>query len=606
MVHRCFVVYGIGVVSAIASLLPVPSLRAAGERGLHDFAQIYVDQYFEPSAHLALSEAAKGKSQALAHYALGRGLEVRGRTAEAIDAYSEVLRHQPDQFFLARKTAHLLAREGRQEEALALLEESLERNAGHPYAHIALSEYLATYQGSDPAGLARSIAVIEAAVARFPDNPAIYEHLVKLLLSADRRDDARAAVVAAAERGSSDPHFWLRLGRLAIRVLPPGEEGRRPDTALVDDIHAKALEFADGKVEVIEKVAEYYHAAGQFDRAIAAYAGILERHPDRLDLRERLARAYGAKGDGEKEIETYRSIVEIDPENADVHKRIAGIFLQSERYKEAIPHLRAALAITKGGVEEYSALGRMMLDQKEFEASVEFLEATAYLFPESADFPFLLTFAFAGEERWEEALKQFEKTRELAGEAQPHLLNEYFYFRYAAAHERSGHFDKAEDLFRKTIEMIAKNDPDDKNQEFTATVYNYLGYMWLENDMKIDEAGELIKTAVELAPESGAIADSLGWFYFKKGQYEAAKDELLRAEALIEQEDAVIYDHIGQVFHQLGDMEKAVEYLEKAVALDPEKEEYAERLDEYKAGGPKKSEAPAASVPEAVPPTPGA
>lgn len=606
LVHRCFVVYGSGLIAALLTLLPVPSLRADGARTLDDFAQIYVSQYFEPDEHLALSDASKDKSQALAHYALGRGLEVRGRTEEAIAAYSEVLRHQPDQFFLARKTAHLLAREGRQEEALALLEESLERNAGHPYAHISLSEYLATYHGGDPVGLARAIEVVENAVALFPDNPAVYEHLVKLLVSADRRDDARAAVMTAAKRDNDDPHFWLRLGRLAVRVMPSSENGGTPDTSLVDGIYAKALDFSEGKAEVIEKVAEYYHAAGQLDRAISAYAGILQSQPDRLDLRERLARAYGAKGDGEKEIETYRSIVEIDPENADIHKRIAGILLQSERHKEAIPHLQAALSITKGSAEEYRALGAMMIDLKEHEASVEFLEAAAYLFPEAADFPFLLTFAFAGGERWEEALKQFEKTLDLAGEAQPHLLNEHFYFRYAAAHERHGNFGKAEDLFRKTIEMIAKNDPNDENQEFTATVYNYLGYMWLENDMKIDEAGELIKTAVELDPDSGAIADSLGWFYFKKGKYEEAKDELLRAETLIEQEDAVIYDHIGQVFHQLGDREKAVEYLEKAVALDPEKEEYAERLDEYKTSGPKKSETPAASASEAVPSAPGA
>ncbi len=96
-------------------------------------------------------------------------------------------------------------------------------------------------------------------------------------------------------------------------------------------------------------------------------------------------------------------------------------------------------------------------------------------------------------------------------------MNEGFYFRYAAAHERRKDFAKAEELFRKTIEMIAKNDPADENKEFTATVYNYLGYMWVENDMKIDEAGELIKTAAELDPESGAIADSLGWFPLQEG-----------------------------------------------------------------------------------------
>ncbi len=605
LVHRCFVAYGLAGFLA-STLVGGASLLADEGRTLDDFAQIYVGQYFEPAERLKLSEEARRKSQALAHYALGRGFESRGRAEDAVEAYTEVLRHQPDQFFLARKTAYLLARSGRQEEALKLLEESLARNPDEPYAHISLSEYLATYHGNDPAGLKRAFEVIEGAVSRFPDEPAVYEHLVKLFLSADRRDEARVIVSGAAKRDNRDPVFWLRLGRLAVRIWPGGEGAAPADADLINGIYAKAREFAGEDGRVVETVGDFYHASGQFDLAIEVYTPLIGAHPDRLDLRQKLAQVYAAKGDREMEVKTLQEIVEIDAENAEIHKRIAGIFLQTERYKEAIPHLRAALAITKGSVEEYNALARMMIEQKEHDAAIEFLEGASYLFPEAADFPFLLTFAFAGGERWEEAVKQFEKTLQLAGDAQPHLLNESFYFRFAAAHERSGNFDKAEELFRKTMGMLAKNDPEDEGvKKFTATVYNYLGYMWLENDKNIDEAGELIKTAAELDPESGAIADSLGWFYFKKGKYEAARDELLRAEGLIEEEDAVIFDHIGQAFYHLGETERAIEYMEKAVALDPKtkKEEYSKRLEEYKTGRPKEAEPSAGEAPEpAAPP----
>ena len=117
--------------------------------------------------------------------------------------------------------------------------------------------------------------------------------------------------------------------------------------------------------------------------------------------------------------------------------------------------------------------------------------------------------------------------------------------------------------------------------------------------MKLDEAGELIKTALDLDPESGAIADSLGWFYFKKGNYEEAKKELLRSEELVEEPDAVIFDHIGQVFYQLGDKAKAIEYMEKAVKLDPEKGEFSKRLEEYrKEAGDSSPAKPADATPE--------
>ena len=99
--------------------------------------------------------------------------------------------------------------------------------------------------------------------------------------------------------------------------------------------------------------------------------------------------------------------------------------------------------------------------------------------------------------------------------------------------------------------------------------------------MNLDEAGELIKTAVDLDPESGAIADSLGWYYFKRNRFEEAKEELLRAEQLIETPDPVIFDHIAQAFFMLGEREEALDYMRKAVEMDPENQEFRNRLKSY-------------------------
>jgi len=574
---RCVVVY------SLAAVLPVPfAVAAERERELEDYAEVYVDEYFEPDDRLLLSDEGHRKSRALAHYALGRMLESEGRTLEAVESYEKVLENAPDQHFLARKTAYLLARNGSNEEALDLLEQNLEKNPDEPYAHISLSEYLSTYRSNDPEGRARAFEVIEKAVDEFPEEPAVYEHAVKLYLAANREDDARELIQTAAERDTRDPVYWLRLGRIAGRIWPVRQNGRSEEGELVNTIYGKALDLAGKNWDVVESVADYYHATRQFDRALQAYDDVLEANPDRLDVREKLVRVYGGMGNEEMVIRTLQEMAEIDPGNAEVHKRLAGIYMRQENYGAAIPHLRKSLSITDGSEQEYGALGRMMFEAQEYEAAAEFLDEASYRFPESPDFPFLLSLALTRLERWDEAVESFESTVELAREVKPQMLDESFYFQYAAAHERAGNLDEAEKLFRKTMELIARNDPDDQNQEFTATVYNYLGYMWLENDRNLDEAGELIKTAADLDPESGAIADSLGWFYFKKGRFEEARDELLRAEQMIETADPVVYDHIGRVFHELGEPQKAVEYLEKAVELDPESEEFTTRLEEYR------------------------
>ena len=233
------------------------------------------------------------------------------------------------------------------------------------------------------------------------------------------------------------------------------------------------------------------------------------------------------------------------------------------------------------------------------EETVKFLDHAAYLFPESFDIPRMSAQLLRFLQRWNEAGKQYEIAEKLAENQRPEILNARFYFDYASAIERGGDIKRAEKLFKHSIELHSKADPEFADKKFAALLYNYLGYMWLENDMNIDEAGELIKTAYDLDPESGAITDSIGWFYFKKGRYADAKRELLRARVLMQKEaqergradeaDPVILDHIGQALFHLGEKEEAIRYLEQAVETAPDEKEYTDRLKEYRADIEKKS-----------------
>ncbi|MEM9280700.1 MAG: tetratricopeptide repeat protein [Verrucomicrobiota bacterium] len=578
--HRCIVAYTTALAFTVALTAMV---RAEAPDEYEDFADLYVDQYFEPKEHLKLNPEGRKKGEALAYYALGRTFEAEGRVTEAVEAYLKVLENQPDQHFLARKTAYLLARGGSNDEALKLLEQNLENNPSQPFPYISLSEFLATYQANDPEGRERALEAIRNAVDRFPDEAAVYQHLVRLLLVQGKKDEARLAIEKAASRNNSDPAYWLTLGKIVGRTWPVRPNQPSRDAELLNRIYGRALEVAGEDWTTVELVADFYHATQQLEEAARTYRTVIDSNPDRLDVREKLARVYAGLNDQERVLETLEEIVEIDPGNAEVLKQIASYYIGQEDYISAVPFLEASLEISKGSQEEYSALGRMMIQADQDEAAVKFLEKAAYLFPDKSEFPFLLTFSLGRLERWEDSVKQFEDALKLGEEEKAEYLDDVFYFRFGAAHERAGNFDEAEQLFEKTIDLISKKDPTEEDQQFTATVYNYLGYMWLEIDKNIDAAGELIRTAADLDPESGAIADSLGWFYFKKGRYEEAREALLRAEELSEDPAAEILDHIGQVFHKLGDQQKAIEYLERAVALEPDNEDLIERLERYRA-----------------------
>jgi tetratricopeptide (TPR) repeat protein len=96
-----------------------------------------------------------------------------------------------------------------------------------------------------------------------------------------------------------------------------------------------------------------------------------------------------------------------------------------------------------------------------------------------------------------------------------------------------------------------------------ALAANYLGYMWAEKGINLDEAETLILIALQEEPDNGAYLDSYGWVLFQKGRYEEALPPLLRSAELIT-DDYVVYYHIGEVYLKLGDKKNALKYYKTA------------------------------------------
>ena len=102
------------------------------------------------------------------------------------------------------------------------------------------------------------------------------------------------------------------------------------------------------------------------------------------------------------------------------------------------------------------------------------------------------------------------------------------------------------------------------------TVLNYLGYMLADRGVKLPEALKLIRKAVELEPQNGAYLDSLGWVYFKSGQYAQAEENLRKANERMNT-DPTVHDHLGEVYEKTGNLKMAVAQWERSMT------EYAHR-----------------------------
>jgi tetratricopeptide (TPR) repeat protein len=81
------------------------------------------------------------------------------------------------------------------------------------------------------------------------------------------------------------------------------------------------------------------------------------------------------------------------------------------------------------------------------------------------------------------------------------------------------HFRQAVDYYEKALDIDEKN----------ATALNGLGFILVDTDMDLIRGLRCCKKAVDIKPQNPAYLDSLGWAYFKNGEFLEARTWLRRA-----------------------------------------------------------------------------
>ena len=84
---------------------------------------------------------------------------------------------------------------------------------------------------------------------------------------------------------------------------------------------------------------------------------------------------------------------------------------------------------------------------------------------------------------------------------------------------------------------------------------------------------------MELKPDNGYILDSLGWVYFKMGNFDNALLYLQKAGSIVK-DDPTILEHIGDVYFSQGRNESALKAWEKALENSEKEEGLKERVEE--------------------------
>ncbi len=538
-----------------------------------------------PAKDLVLRPEGEHQAEALAHFVEGTSFEENGEMSKALEAYRKVLNVDPGQSELASRVAALLARQDDFPQAIDVLKDAIAKNPNESEPYLQLAFIYAKYLKKTD----QAVDYANRAIALDPRNIEAYQRLYEIELDAGEEKKALQSLERAAKVRSDDPTFWTKLGKLyASIVFRPGSESKPDEIARVNEIFKRAAERAGEDSATLKDVADYYASSQQIKEAIPLYLRVLELQPDDVNAREKLATGFVLTNQRAKAVEMLEQIIKQHPEKYQPYDLLAEVLDDEARslqranqieqakaeFAKAAANYEQSLLINPTRAGTYMRLAELLLGPvKDAGRAVKLLTEARSRFADAPEIIYYLALAQREAKHAQQAVATFEEALHQAELEDNEIVNARFYFNYGATAEQAGLYEKAADLFRKSIALDPAN---------AAEAYNYLGYMWAEHNLHLDEADDMIKHALKIEPNNGAYLDSLGWLEFRQGKFEQALADLLRAAKNMAQDDPVVFEHIGDTYLKLTRVPQALEAWQKAIALDPQDKKLAEKIESTK------------------------
>ncbi|MBU4208906.1 MAG: tetratricopeptide repeat protein [Proteobacteria bacterium] len=344
----------------------------------------------------------------------------------------------------------------------------------------------------------------------------------------------------------------------------------------------KALDLEPGLEEARFELIKLYKSLGEDQKVINIYKEILRRNSNNIRAALELGLLYYKDGmikDSDKLLEDLAAKSLSDSE---VIRKVAELYLDEKKYDDAVIILEGMLKNSSYSSDLHYAAGIAYDGIKDKEMTTTHLKQVKPGSKFYQNAAIRISLLYRDEGKIGEAINFLENVIEnIPDKPEPMLYLGSFY-------EEKEEFNKAEKVFKKALIIDPKNielhfrlgvvyDKLDKKEAaiesmktvinldpHNANALNYVGYIYAELGINLDEAERLIKEALKYSPDDGYITDSLGWVYYKKGLYKDALKLLKKAADLVP-DDPTIFEHLGDAYLKMNDKKKALMFYERSL-----------------------------------------
>ena len=349
------------------------------------------------------------------------------------------------------------------------------------------------------------------------------------------------------------------------------------DPVKAADVYARAIALDAAYAPAHIHYANALRNSGKFKIAGRYFERALELAPRNPFSELRLGQLALSAKQFETARDHLRRALALNPKQSEAHATLAQVHLALGDREASRRHAQAAQMPTKynqmadplykevekAGVSKFwfTRRGRQYFVAKDFERAAEELAVVVSEEEKNPLIWYLYGVSLLGIGRANEAVEALERAL-FASRGNDHQNEDdllKIYNGLAIAHGRAGDPELAGPYLQKALAL----DP------ASIRAMNNLAFYYAENDRNLDEALNLARKAAEVGPDDGGhpmSLDTLGWVYFKRGNYSAALKTLTLAVKLLPDSPTVYY-HLGMAYYGNRDTRNALKVFKIALKL---------------------------------------
>ncbi len=512
------------------------------------------------------------------HFMVGVLSSLDNDARGALENYQIASQVDPQNSFLTLRQVEELLNLSQTSEAKKLLEQVKNKETKNPEYHVLAARVAA--QAQDLTSAVKSLETAGNLYQDYDNQLKAREMLLtKVAMLADNRDYANA-VQSLEKYLKSEPddeisHYFL--GKIHTIFQ---------NRTLAKKAYQKSLELRPGFLAAAKALGLQLELEGKIEDAVIVYNRALRSNATDEELLQKLINLSLINDNYEEALQYLRQYLLLRPDDLQNQMRAGLIHFRLKQYdsaKEIFLQVLSQEGTDKDRIlfylgslfqetedtpnsfkyfgqlsssSEYFVESRLQMIQTQvyklnnFEEAVQTAQTAIKQRPESAELVMALAGLYEFEKKYSEAVALLEK------EMSRFEDNEKMAFLLGSLLDKQGDFEGSIKVMRKIISNNMNN----------AHALNHIGYAYAERGINLDEAESLLKRAIQIAPENGFIADSLGWTYFRMGKYKQALDFLSRANKLSPNQP-VILEHLADTHQKMGSKKQALEVYKKILSM---------------------------------------